>query len=665
LAPVWSLLASAFLILPLGALLVAAAGLGPGHQAARLALVGVVGYTATTLVAVVLGTVGWLPLFPYVCGTWCGLWVLSARRARDIRPRRPAIGVVACWPGCAPASIVIAIACLSLVAITPLMVPVRSVGSNQTISYAYIDAYQSLAMVQGLVRHVPLAEHYSLAGLPPRVYPDFHYVYLAMLARVTGASATDVYFRDGAVLLVLLGLPLAYAVGREITRQRLGGYVAATLLYLGVVPNPYDLNLALANVSVPYMPTFYQTHFYSPRYNQHEGAGMLLIMGAVLCLLLSEQARDHRGRIGSLVIGGCLVAALARFRSQHLLSAGPAFLLMVGGLALGRRDWRYLAGPAAFAVMLGCMTWLSFGGHYDVASTHLLIRYGDFGRELLARWYLPARFQTFVAGLPAPVAPAVAIIVWAVFRIVGCGLGLLVLARVAHLLRDRSRTTTLDLFCAATFVCAVVASLLVRREAITLGRQIMQVSHLLGVLIAVAPLTALVRRAKSLGEVASIGGGWVGVAVLATLTLVAFRAADAALHDQMPRGYPISREEQGAYAWIHAHTPVDAVVAAHPDHRVNADRETVRTTDVLSAMTDRRVFLQRAAVDQGTIRHARATQLREVFAATSPSDLCTRLAGLTITYLLEYPDTPLVASEAACLQRVFTDGEMRVYRVGE
>ena len=657
------LLADAFLILPPGVLLVAVLVPIKNHVAARVALVGLAGYLTTTLLAVVARHI-WRPGALSIRVPRAGLdrrrsGVQAAQQSHRDTSRRPH-GLLTgrrADRGCS------SIGSLSLVALTPLMTPVRSVSPGRLVSFAYIDTYQSLAFVQGLMRHVPLAEHQSLAGIQPRVYPDFHYTYLAMVARLSGATATNVYFCHGAILLVMLGTLLAYAIGRELTGRALGGYVSAVLLYLVVVPNPYDLNLTFANESTPFMPTFYQAHFFSARYSQHEAAGGLLIMGAILGLLVSESASDRRSKIGGLILSGCFVAALSRFRSQHVLAAGPGFLLLCMGLFFARRDWRYLSGPAAFATLFGLLTVQSLGGHYDTQPARLAIDYGRFGWELLNRWYLPARWQPSIAALPTALAPAVAVVVWVGLRVIGVGLGVLGLGRAALLVKRREWPNVMDIFCAATLACGIVVSLVVRREAISIGMQTLQMGHLLAVLVAVIPTFIVARGVLDAAKRIRVPSAAVAVVALATLTFVAHRAADAALHDQQQRAYPLTAGELDAYRWIKARAPEDAVVAAHPDHRVNASGETVRTTDFLTAMTDRRVFLQRAGVDQGALSSARATELRRLFAASSPDAACHLAASLTIDYLIEYEDTPLTAREAPCLEPVFDREGMRVFRL--
>ncbi len=653
------LLCVAFLIIPPGVLIVGTC-IPSGVGGSRVALVGSVGYVTATFGAVVLGGSGLLPWFPYL---WAGLAVACGIGV--VRRMRGTVGRLALPLDAgfsAEALPLVAIIGLSLVAITPLMTPVEPQPAAGTISYGYIDAYQGVAMIQGLVRTLPLTEHYSLAGLEALAYPDFHYTFLAMVSRLTGVSPFDMYFCHGAILLVLIGVPLAYAIGRQATGEPLGGLVAATLLYVGVMPNLYDLNPSLANVSVPYMPTFYQTHFYSPRLNQHEGAGALLVMTAILGLQLAERAKATRDRVCSLAIAGCCIAALSRFRSQHLLSAGPAFLLTTAWLGLKLRDWRMMAGLAACVALLVVLAVQTFGGTYDPRSAALVIRYGNFGREILERWYLPARLQPYIAAMHPLVAPAVAAAAWVAFRFIGLNLGVLIAGRAWQLLKHR-QVQVIDLFPGLVILAAIVTSITVQRDVVTLGPQIVQLTHLMAVMLVVVPLVAVVKAVGGAAHALSVSPRLVGGVVLVALTAVASRAADAALHDQLERGYSQSAAEVGADRWIRSHTSPNAVIAAHPEHRVNKSGDRVSGTDVLSVMTGRLVFVQRASGAGGRIFRQRVADLRTLYATPAGAAVCEGLAPLNIDYLIEYADTPFAGRTSSCVREVFAAADVRVLEV--
>lgn len=654
-----ALAANGLLIVPLGWLIVRAVlptRERQAGQAARAALVLTTGYAATTLVALLLGELGLLAIMPLLYAALVAAWIWSTRAT-----------VLQVWrrPKAPPTSlcVVVIITCLGLVAITPLMTPIRTAASGNLVSYAYIDAYQSLGFLQSLTRHIPALENAGLAGVPSRLYPDFHYTYLAILQRTIGATASDVYFVHGSMLLVLLGTPLAYATGREMTGTRLGGYVTATMLYVGVVPNLYDLNPTLAAVPLPFMPTFNQSHFYSPRFNQHEGAGALIVLSAGLCLAIAGATRDERTRFRGLLLGGVFVGLLARFRSQHLLSMGPAFVAVSVALAWKRRNRSDLVGIVSLGVTVAALWLQSFDGGYDEGSANLVVRYGTVGVAILNGWFLPARLHAAFTALPAAIAPAVAVVAMVAFRYVGMNLGLFMAARWTRLAVLRRPGTWPEAFWLLGIASAIVTALLIERDTLTIGLQILQITHVLSVLLAAPAVYGLVRVASDRLAGRTYRQWAAGAAVLLTLTGVAWRGAEAALHDQPRRAYPISQDEREAYHWLRTSTPYGAVVAVHPDHTVNEDREPVTRVNMLSALTDRRVYLQRTGRDQRAIALERATRLRALFAAESDTAVCAAATQLPVDFVIAYADTPLTAAGSRCVPEVFRRGDTRIYRL--
>src|SRR5439155_9105233 len=102
---------------------------------------------------------------------------------------------------------------------------------------------------------------------------------------------------------------------------------------------------------------------------------------------------------------------------------------------------------------------------------------------------------------------------------------------------------------------------------------------------------------------------------LALATVVTYRGADAVLRSQSQRAYPITATEMNGYRWIMANTPATAVVAAHPEHPVNAGGETVATTSFLAGQTRRPAYLQRVAEYFGEEATRRRGILARVFEA--------------------------------------------------
>jgi hypothetical protein len=207
-----------------------------------------------------------------------------------------------------------------------------------------------------------------------------------------------------------------------------------------------------------------------------------------------------------------------------------------------------------------------------------------------------------------------------------------------------------------------VTALVVRRVTVGIGFQTLQLTHTLAMLMAIPTLTVLAdyagtamrSRAMRMSATASL---------LALLTFVAHRAAEAVLHDQPHRAYAISGSEQRAYAWIARHTADDAIIAAHPDHVVNTSGETIARTNVLTAWTNRRVYVQRAGVDQRALVEERARQIRALFDARNGADVCRTSAALGLDYVIEHTDTRLAISAAECLTPAFSEGATRVWTV--
>jgi hypothetical protein len=221
----------------------------------------------------------------------------------------------------------------------------------------------------------------------------------------------------------------------------------------------------------------------------------------------------------------------------------------------------------------------------------------------------------------------------------------------------------IEVVCGASIAAACIVALTVRRQTIGIGFQTLQVTHAFALFLAIPALTVVVQRVgRSLAPRVRTA---TAAAALLALALVGNRAARAVLHDQPHRAYALSEEERRAYAWIAMATPRDAVVAAHPDHQVNPGGETLQRTNVLTAWTNRRVYVQRAGVDQRALVEERSDHLRQLFAATHGAHLCAAAAAAHLDYLIEYPDARLTVSAAPCLAPAFDAGAVRVWRVSE
>jgi hypothetical protein len=121
------------------------------------------------------------------------------------------------------------------------------------------------------------------------------------------------------------------------------------------------------------------------------------------------------------------------------------------------------------------------------------------------------------------------------------------------------------------------------------------------------------------------------------------------------------------YRWIMTNTPATAVVAAHPDHGVNANGETVATTSFLAGQTRRPAYLQRVAEYFGGEATRRREILAGVFDAETGDGVRAALQDATFDYLLVYPDKVPRTDLSCCLTPVYQDtsttsATFRIYR---
>ena len=121
------------------------------------------------------------------------------------------------------------------------------------------------------------------------------------------------------------------------------------------------------------------------------------------------------------------------------------------------------------------------------------------------------------------------------------------------------------------------------------------------------------------------------------------------------------------YHWIMANTPATAVVAAHPEHQVNACGETVATTSFLGGQSRRPVYLQRFAEYVAGEATRRRGILTRVFDAETAEGVKAAVEEATFDYLLVYPDKPPRTDLSCCLTPVYEDksvsGGLRIYRL--
>jgi hypothetical protein len=122
------------------------------------------------------------------------------------------------------------------------------------------------------------------------------------------------------------------------------------------------------------------------------------------------------------------------------------------------------------------------------------------------------------------------------------------------------------------------------------------------------------------------------------------------------------------YAWIMANTPATTVVAADPEHRVNAIGETLATTSFLAGQTRRPAYLQRVAEYFGAEATRRRGILARLFDAETVEEVKAAAKEASFDYLLVYPDKPPRIDLSCCLTRVYeaksVSGALTIYRRG-
>jgi hypothetical protein len=120
------------------------------------------------------------------------------------------------------------------------------------------------------------------------------------------------------------------------------------------------------------------------------------------------------------------------------------------------------------------------------------------------------------------------------------------------------------------------------------------------------------------------------------------------------------------YGWIMANTPATAVVAAHPDHRLNAFGETIASTSFLGGQVRRPIYLQRLAEYVAGETTRRRGILTRLFDEETVEGVKAAVKEATFDYLLVYPDKPPRTDLSCCLTPVWEDksaaGGLRIYR---
>lgn len=654
----WILCAAVVMIMPLGSVAARWVLPAPAPSHVRIGLTIGLGVALAPMVLLFTARFGTLGL---LAPLWIALAIfLFTRRSRQ---GRSVHGEPTADSGGSPeeaVSVVALLTGLSLACVAPLLQPLREATSTLFVNYAYIDTYFHSNLVQALMRHTPLTDWPNVAGMAPLFYQDFHHMLMAALARLGGVSATDMFFLYAPVVVVTATVVLAYAVGRAVTGTRVGGYLSAALQYVVLVPNVYDRNLALQAQWSVVLPNFYQIHFYNLRYAQHAASGWILLLAIVLCWTVALRATEARTQTRVTVAACVLLGALFRFRPQYFLCMAVPTAVLTLWISR-RRPFTLVAGAVAGAV---AMAWVLYP--YETLRTNssgLVLKYGVFAaRVTRAGYFLPNAVTRVLALVPGSVRPAVGLAAVIAMRTIGLNLLLLILLGARRLWRSReSLPDRIEPYLWLAIASAYLMALFVEQSATdgNLGWNILQAAVAPALLLATAAIVSLVGGDRLDAFWSRRRAGILAVA--AVLSVVAFRGAEATMHERMDRAYPITDKELAAYAWIHANVGASEIVAADPRHRVNANAEMLQNTNFLSGMTERSVYAQylspltRPEVDR------RIAELAAIYDAASADDACARISATTATVWLEYPDRRFTAGSLPCLVPVLDSGIV-VYR---
>jgi hypothetical protein len=187
------------------------------------------------------------------------------------------------------------------------------------------------------------------------------------------------------------------------------------------------------------------------------------------------------------------------------------------------------------------------------------------------------------------------------------------------------------------------------------GFQALVIAGPIAQILAIVPIYYSLRALATSVPTLMANRHMLAVGALALATTVTYRGADSVLRSQLQRAYPISAEEMDGYRWIISNTPVTAVVAAHPEHRVNANGETVATTSFLAGQTRRPAYLQRVAEYFDAEATRRRDILARLFDAETADGVKAAVGEATFDYLMVYPDKPPRTDLSCCLIPVFAD----------
>jgi hypothetical protein len=629
------------------------------ERAMRVALGGCAGFCATILVGFFLGVLGapqlYLPVSCLLVVAVGALVVLDALkpggflRDRSILPRELlALDHSSIW-------VVLTLAILGVIVASPLFSPLVRVAPNLFLNFAYIDAFHAVGLVQVLRQGAPQYTLPDLAGSVPLLYPDFHEFWIGQLSRWSGLGVNSVYFLYAPIVSILFGTVLTYATGEALTDSRWGGYIAAALGSIIVIPNVYDSNIFFEHIDTYSELTAATLHFLDLRGRLAYGAGWALVTAVVLALALFPRFQGRRSGIGLLVVASLCVVTLIRIRSNFFVVVAPAFLLICFWLLLRYRRARYLVPFAVFGALAALIYFESTRPYYDQRNAGLALVYGPFGEYAFG--FLPAMVQPIFASLPGLLRPALVILGVSVLKMTGMVYTALLLIGAVQIVRRERQLLLAEWFLLGTAATAVIGAALIVRGVTKEGGgdwgfQALLVIPRVALLLASIPLYRLLHGIAAHWKLGHENRVALALGVLVVGALVGYRGAEATLRRESYRAYPLTTEELDSYSWIRYNVPETAVIAADPNHPVNNAGETIGSTNFLSGMTERPIYLERTQTHSGTATAPRVALMEKLFDAGSVPDVQVILADARFDYLIVYPDHQPKIDLTCCMELV-------------
>ena len=644
-------------IVPIGWLLVRLLIPDVRSAGARWAVIVAIGYSASVLIGFFSGVLGLAPAYLPLCIVCLAImliwWSYERRReARTVGRGTPLPALVDWWPSRA-ACVVGALGALGVLATTPMMAPIQQVSPSLYYDYAFIDVYFMTARAHVLMSGAPAYTLVDLAGAVPYVYPDLHLFWMGQTARWSGIDVNTVYLVYAPIVLIGLYTLTMYALGKELTGSRWGGYVGGSLPYVLLLSKFHDID--------PYAATPSLMHFLDLRTAVSHGvAGMLIAAVALIASLSLRHSYPRRTLIGLLTIAGVLTVFLVRLRPHFFIALAPWYGLFVLLHVWRRRDVLYAAPLLFVGLVFGVLYLESTSSHYNAGSTHLALEYGLFSQETLKYEQFPHLVQAGLRHLPAIVRPLAVSVALSMFQLLGAAFVFILIAYAILVIRRRVRVSIVEMGLVLVWLGAIALSTVVvldarRNVGGDWGFQALVIAGPVALILAIVPIYYALRALSSRFPALMAHRHVLAVGGLALATTVTYRGADAVLRSQPQRAYPITADEMNGYRWIMANTPPTAVVAAHPDHRLNAIGETVASTSFLAGQTRRPAYLQRVAEYFGAEATRRRGILARVFDAQTVEEVKGALKEATFDYLLVYPDKSPRTDLSCCLTRVYEE----------